>query len=68
MKNVIRDASNKNFDNPSLVWEWTKFKIREFSMAYVVKRNREQKAPVNSLEKRLQLLAESMIYLTQQTL
>lgn len=56
MKDTITLALQEDLSDPNANWEWTKYKIREFSIAYVVTRNREQKAIVTSLEKRLKFL------------
>lgn len=54
MRNHINSALNEDLENPMLLWEWTKYKIREFCIAFAVKRKRQNKAT----EKRLQFLAE----------
>lgn len=59
MRNIIAEALEENLENPNTAWEWTKYKVREFCISYVVKRNREQKAMVSTLEKRLQYLLDS---------
>lgn len=58
MRNHISIITNEDLDNPMSVWEWIKYKIREFCIAFVVQRKREQKAMITGLEKRLQVLAE----------
>lgn len=57
MRQHIEDALQEDFDNPNSSWEWTKYKIREFCIAYKIAKNREQRALTSSLEKRLELLA-----------
>lgn len=59
MKTTIQRVLNNDLDNPNASWEWTKFKIRESCMAYVLKRNRERNAMINTLEKRLQFLLDT---------
>lgn len=59
MKDHIRLAlQEEDLDNPNVQWEWVKFKIREFCLAYTIKRNRAQKALTSEMEKRLLILAE----------
>lgn len=59
VRNVITGALDEDLQNPNVSWEWTKFKIWEFCISYVVKRNRELKALVDTLEQRLQFLLDS---------
>lgn len=59
MRITITDALSQEFENPNTEWEWTKFKIREFTITYVVQRNRERRKLIRSLEKRLLQLAKN---------
>lgn len=58
MKALIQESLQEEMENPTLKWEWLKFKIREFCIAFTIKQRREQKKLINDLEKRLKLLAE----------
>lgn len=44
--------------DPNLAWEWTKHKIREHCISYTIKRNRESRALISTLTKRLESLAQ----------
>lgn len=44
-------------DNPNSKREWIKYKIREFCLTYTINKNRERKAFVETMEKRLKFLA-----------
>lgn len=59
MRQHIEDALSEEFDDPNTSWEWTKYKIREHSIEYKINKNREKRALISSLEKRLRFLAES---------
>lgn len=58
MKNLIQDSTREEMNNPSLMWEWIKFKVWEFSIEYAIRRNREEKKLITDLENRLKFLAE----------
>lgn len=59
MTECIRIALLEDMENPNSKWEWTKYKIRQFSIEYLLKKKREQKKLIAKLEKRLQFLAEN---------
>lgn len=58
VKGHLQQVLQDDMENPNLQWEWTKYKIREFCLEYTAKKNREQKALISNMEKRLQSLAE----------
>lgn len=58
MKDHLRQVLQEDLDNPNIKWEWTKFKIREYCLSYTINRNREKRAMIVDLEKRLKELAE----------
>lgn len=65
MRNTIITVMEEELDNPNSKWEWLKYKIQEFSITFTIQRNREQKATLNKLEKRLRHLVEKHDRLTQ---
>lgn len=58
MTTNIRQSLTEDFDDPNLLWEWTKFKIKEFCISYTTQRRREVNKTTDALEKRLLHLAE----------
>lgn len=59
MEEQITEALLEPFDTPHLQWEWLKHKIREFSIKYSIEKNRDRKRHVNTLQNRLNYLAQS---------
>lgn len=59
MRVRIQNAMEDDMTNPNTRWEWVKYKIREFSIAYTIRRSREQKTWIAQAEKRLLLLTEN---------
>lgn len=57
MANHLTETLNEQFDNPMSLWEWMKYRVRQFCIKYSSKVNREKKAHVKSLEDRLAQLA-----------
>lgn len=53
----IQMAKEQETEDPNLKWEWMKYKICEFCIAFITKHTREQKAWIAKLEKRLSHLA-----------
>lgn len=58
MSDYLTDIQQERLSDPQLLWEWAKFKTREFCIKYVVTKNREKRKQVQELEKRLLTLAE----------
>lgn len=57
MNEYITLLLTEEMDNPMLLWEWVKYKIRQFCIQYSSTTNRERNAHVRSLEDRLAKLA-----------
>lgn len=58
MGTCIHTAKTQEMANPNLKWEWVKYKIREFCIAFTTQRARERKAWIAKMEKRLSFLAD----------
>lgn len=58
MENQILETLNTNedFDNPMSLWEWIKYRIRQFCIQYSIKSNRGKRAHTKTLEDRLATL------------
>lgn len=54
----IGQALQEPIDNPNIKWEWVKHKIREFTIKFTIKRNRERKHLTKNLQERLESLAQ----------
>lgn len=54
----INEVAQEEFDQPTVLWDWIKYKIRAFCIQYTIKRNRETRKIVSQLEARLKELAE----------
>lgn len=53
MRKQIQVFQQDQFEDPSLKWEWIKFKIKEFCITYSIKRNREKRGHMSDLELQL---------------
>lgn len=58
METQIELAKDQDMTNPNLKWEWVKHKIREFSIAFTIRRSRAEKAWIEEAERRLSFLVE----------
>lgn len=58
MTTHLRQILQDDLENPNTKCEWIKYKICEFCITYTNNRNRERRALITTLEKRLKLLAE----------
>lgn len=52
----ITESLEQEFDTPTAMWEWLKYKIRQFCIQYSIDNNREKRAHVKTLEDRLAIL------------
>lgn len=57
MSDHILESLEEEFDNPVSLWEWVKYKIRQFCIKYSINSNREKKAHLKALESRLRILS-----------
>lgn len=60
MRSHIQKVQQDHFGDPSVKWEWIKFKIKEFCIQYSIKRNRQNKSQVRELQNRFNQLEEYM--------
>lgn len=56
MSSHIITTLEEEFDSPTSLWEWLKYKIRQFCIKYSIDSGRERKAHVKALEHRLATL------------
>lgn len=61
MTRCIREASTEQLQNPKYKGEWTKYKIRQFCIEYVTRKNIEQRNLINTLEKRVERIHKDMV-------
>lgn len=54
----INEVAQEDIDDPSVLWDWIKYKIRAFCIQYTIKKNRDTRRLVTQLEDRLKFLAE----------
>lgn len=60
MRAHIQNVQQDHFEDPSLKWEWIKFRIKEFCIQFSTHKNREKKQQVQSLQSHLNRLEETM--------
>lgn len=57
MNEHIPTLLDTEFDNPMSLWEWVKYKIRQFCIQYTATANKERRAHTKALEDRLTRLS-----------
>lgn len=59
MAQVIVDTAQEEIEDPNVLWEWIKHKIRDFTIQFTIRRNRDTRKVVQDLQARLVELAEN---------